>query len=108
MWSIRANMRRMSLSHWFEALVGPYLAAGLRARPAVHLDDVGREVVVAAQQRRAHAVGVDWHAALLEGRDLVDGEATGDDDAHALVAGGVERLADLLDQLRLHAAQVGP
>src|SRR3954463_9588777 len=107
MWSIRANMRRGSLSHWFEALVGPDLAAGLRARPAVHLDDVGREVVVAAQQRRAHAVGVDRDAAGLEVADLVDREAARGDDAHALVTGGVERLADPLDQLRLHAAQVG-
>src|SRR5437764_15321113 len=98
MWSIRATMRRGSLSDGLEALVRPDPAPGLRARAPVDLDHVGGEVVVAAQQRRAHAVGVDRHAALLEGGDLVDGEAARDDDAHALVARRVERVADLLDE----------
>ena len=39
------------------------------------------EVVRAADQRRADAVGVDRHAVALELADLLDGEAAGDDDA---------------------------
>ena len=49
--------------------------------PAVDHHDVGREVVGAAQQRRADAVGVDGHAGLLEGADARRVEAAGDDDA---------------------------
>ena len=51
-----------------EPRVGPLPAPDLRAGPAVDHDDVGREVVGAADQRRADAVGVDRHAVGLEAR----------------------------------------
>src|SRR5918997_2787145 len=50
-----------------EAVVGPQLAPHLAARAPVDHHDVGGEVVGAAQQARADAVGVDRHAGLLEG-----------------------------------------
>ena len=71
--------------------VRPTFAHGLPSS----MHDVGREVVVAAQQRRADAVGVDRHAEALEVADLLGREAARADDLHALVAGGVERLAHL-------------
>src|SRR4051794_34464150 len=103
---MRANMRRRTLGDAFQAGVGPDLGADLRARLPIDLDDVGGEVVLAAQQRRAHAVRVDRHALGLEAPDLVSREAAGDDDVDVAVAGVVERGADLLDERRLHAAQV--
>src|SRR3954453_4367618 len=106
MWSMRSNMRRGRLGGGFQARVRPDPAADLGARAAVDLDDVGGEVVLPTQQRGAHAVGVDRHAARLEVADLVRGEAARHDDVHALVTGGVERLAHLLDELGLHPAQV--
>src|ERR671937_1933780 len=82
------------------------LEPGVRAEPAPRLrggaavreDDVCGEVVRAANQRRAHAVGVDRHAALLELTDLLGGEPAGDDDLHPLEAVTVERLAHARDQ----------
>ena len=51
-------------------------------RPST-IDDVGGEVVRAADQRRPDAVGVDRHAGRLEGADPLGVEAAGDDDPHA-------------------------
>ena len=69
-----------------EARVRAVLAPDLRARPAVDHHDVGGEVVGAADQRRADAVGVDGHARRLEGADALGVEAARDDDPHVLVA----------------------
>src|SRR2546429_3884391 len=60
--------------------------------------DVGGEVVRAADQRGADAVGVDGNASLLELADLLDGEAPGDDDLDPLESVAVESLADLADE----------
>jgi hypothetical protein len=72
-----------------EAARVPLAAADLGdgARPA---DDVGGEVVVPAQERRADPVGVDGRPDALELADAVGGEAARDDDLHPLVAGRVE------------------
>ena len=63
------------LGDGLQAGVRPERAADLRHRPPVHLDDVGREVVGAADERRAHAVRVDGDALGLERPDAVDREA---------------------------------
>src|SRR6266404_3332448 len=47
--------------------------AELPGRPSIREDDVGSEVVRAANEGRADAVGVDRHAAGLELADLLDG-----------------------------------
>ena len=72
----------------------------LRTGSAVDEHDVGGEVVVAPDQRRADAVGVDRHARGLELADPLGVEAAAGDDPHVGEAGGVERRADLLDQAR--------
>src|SRR6185295_9723988 len=77
-WSACASFR---LSNGFQARVGAILAPDLRARPAVVHHHVGGEVVGAADQRGADAVGVDGHAVLLELADALGVEAAGDDDA---------------------------
>ena len=66
--------------------------------PPLDANDVGREVVLAAEQRRADPVRVNRAVQRLEPADLLRVEAAGDDDAHALVAGGVERLAHALHE----------
>ena len=65
------------------------------ARPQ---DDVGGEVVVAADERRADAVGVDRDVLRLELADALDVEAAEDDDLHALEAVLVESVAHLADR----------
>ena len=92
--------------HPLEARVRQQLAAPLAGRPAVGHHHVGREVVLAADQGGAHAVRVHRHAGVLEGADLRRVEAAGDDDAHVAEAGAVERVADVPDELRVHAARV--
>ena len=78
-----ASCRSVSyLDRRLEARVRAVLAPDLRARPAVDHHDVGGEVVGAADQRRADAVGVDGHAGRLERADALGGEAAGDDDLH--------------------------
>ena len=62
----------------------------------------------AAHERGADAVGVDRDARGLEARGSSRREAAGDDDPHVLVAGVVERRADLRDQPGLTPAAVGP
>src|SRR5437899_5314410 len=79
--------------HGREALIRPQLATDLRARTAIHLDHVSSEVVLAAQQRGAHAVGIHRHAGGLEAGDALVIEAARDDDLHVRKAGGVELLA---------------
>ena len=81
-------------------------AADLRRREAVREDDVGGEVVVAADERRADAVGVDRDVLRLELADPVDVEAARDDDLHALEAVLVERVAHLPDEALVDAARV--
>src|SRR5205085_12328881 len=105
MWSMRSNTESRRLLDRFETRIWPVAAADLRARPAVDHHDVGREVVLAAQERRADAVGVDRYPQPLELADLVRREATRGDDPHALVARGVERVAHLLDERRVHAGR---
>src|SRR6266536_3748446 len=79
--------------------------ADLCARPALAQDHVGRVVAVALEQGRAHRVGVDRHAGRLEGGDPLCGEAAGDDHADVPEPLGVQRVADLPDQSRVHAGR---
>src|SRR6185312_2669009 len=89
-----------------EPRVFAVVPAHLRRRTAVGHHDVGREVVLAADQRRTDAVGVDRHSPLLEGPDPLGREAAGDDDLDVLEAVAVERLAYLAHELLVHAARV--
>src|SRR5688500_2492058 len=82
-----------ALSHELEARVRAVAAADLCGRAPVGHDDVRGEVVLAADQRRADAVGVDGDALPFECLDLVDGEAAGGDYADPLEAVVVERVA---------------
>src|SRR5262249_58512495 len=86
-----------------EAFVRTEPAADLCSRPTVREHDVAREVVLAADQRRADAVGVHRHARLLKRADPVDREAAGGDDPDPLEAVAVERLSYLA-----HEALVDP
>ena len=83
-----------------QARVRAVLAPDLPARAAVDHHDVGREVVRAADQRGADAVGVDRHAVGLERADALGGEAAGDDDLDVAVAVRVELGADELARAR--------
>ena len=69
-------------------------------------DEVGGEVVLAPDQRRADAVRVDRNAAALELLDLRDRESTRRDDPHLLVPGAVERGAHLADEALVDASRV--
>src|SRR5262245_58487842 len=71
------------LGHDFEPFARPLPAPDLRERLSLDPDDVRREVVRAADERRTDAVDVRRHAGLLERADLVDGEAARRDDPHA-------------------------
>src|SRR4051794_6054577 len=88
----------MASGNRLEAWVGGGLAADLRVRLAVDEDDVGGEVVRPADQRRADAVRVDRHALRLELADALRVESSRGDDLDLLVAGVVERPADLADE----------
>src|SRR6185369_7183473 len=90
--------RRTRLLDPLEPRVRAVAAADLRGGLAVGQDDVAGEVVRAADQRRADAVGVNRDALLLERADLVDVEAAGDDDPDLPEALAVERLAHLPDE----------
>src|SRR5215211_3334972 len=79
----------------FQPLVRPVAAPDLRARATVRQHDVGREVVRAADERRADPVGVHRDAARLELADPSGVEAAGHDDLHALETVAVERVAHL-------------
>src|SRR3954451_9419043 len=103
--SLASAISIRSLGDRLQPRIGPQLAADLGGWHALEADDVGGEVEGAAQQRRADAVGVDRSAGLLEALDLLGGEAAGDDDLHLLVAGGVQRLADLAHELDADPAQ---
>jgi len=74
----------------------------LAGRLPVRHDDVGGEVVGAADERGADAVGVHRDAPLLEVTDLLHGEAAGDDDPHVTEACGVERVAHPPDEPLVH------
>src|SRR5205807_7435574 len=96
-----------------ESRVRPETAAGLGRRAAVREDDVGGEVVRAADQRRADAVGINGNAPLLELADLLRGEAAGDDDLDPLEAVSIERVAHVPHQAfadagRLEVAELVP
>src|SRR5438105_6895926 len=71
--------------HRLEPRVLAVAAPDLRRRLPVGDHDVAGEVVGAADERRADAIGVDRHALVLELADLRLGEATAGDDAHAVV-----------------------
>src|SRR5262249_60701389 len=84
-----------------------------RGGTAVLEPAVGGEMVRAADQRGADAVGVDGDAALLELADLLDREPARDDDLDPLEAVAVERVADLphqalVDPRRLEVAELIP
>src|SRR5207253_7983057 len=74
------------LGDTLEPGVRPIVPAHLRRRTAVGHDGVSREVVLAANQRGAHAVRVDGHLVPLELLDLVDREPARGDDLHVLEA----------------------
>src|SRR5712692_3666188 len=78
----------------------------LRRRHPVRDHDVAREIVRAANERRADAVGVDRDALVLEFADLRLAEAAGRDDPHVRVARGVERVAHLPDEALVHAGRL--
>ena len=90
-----------------EARVRAVLAPDLRARPPVDQHDVGGEVVGAADQRRADAVGVDGDVRRLEGADALRVEAAGDDDLDVVEAVAVELVADEVDELGVDAVRGG-
>ena len=77
----------------------------LRRREAVRENDVGGEVVVAPEQRRADAVGVDRDVVRLELADALDVEAAGDDDLDALEAVLVESVPHLADEALVDATR---
>src|SRR5258706_5957635 len=104
MWSMRSNTPGRLLDP-FEAGIWPVGASDFRDRLAVDQDDVGGEVVLPTQERRADAVGVDRHLASLELADPLRGEAARDDDLDALVTRVVKRLAYLANQHVVHAGR---
>src|SRR5260221_12951977 len=94
-------------------LAGAVAPADLCRRAAVGEHDVPREVVLAADQRRADTIGIDRHALLLEGTDPIDREAAGGDDLHPLEPVAVQRVAHLaheplVDPARVEVAQLVP
>ena len=78
----------------------PTLATG---RPSTRTTSAVKSLC-AAQQRGAHAVGVDRRAGRLEALDLRGVEAARDDDPDGAVAGLVERRADAPGEQRRDAA----
>src|SRR5215218_2689628 len=89
-----------------EPRVRPEPAADLGGNPSVGHDHVGREVVLATNERRTDAVRVYRHAALLERTDALRGEATRGNDPHLLEAVMVERLTHLANEPLVDAARV--
>src|SRR5206468_3403626 len=92
--------------HALESRVRPLPAPDLRDSPPLDPDDVRREVVRAPEERRADAVDVDRYTGLLEGADLVHGEAARGDDAHVLEAVVVESRAHVPHQAFVDAARI--
>src|SRR5919109_104241 len=93
------------LKHELEARVGPVRPADLGRGQSVGEDDVGGEVVLAANERRADAVRVDGHLAMLEGTDLLRVEAARGDDLDPFEAVFVQSLANLPDEPLIHAGR---
>src|SRR3954464_3713737 len=93
-----ASPRPAPLVDELQTRVGVLLPARLGQRAAVDAHHVGGEVVLPAQQRGTHAVGVDRGGLGLEARDLLVVEAARDDDPHPLVARGVQRIAHAAGQ----------
>src|SRR5437764_8164407 len=89
-----------------QARIRPIAAPRLRRGPAVGEDDIGREIVGAADQRRADPVGVDTNAAGLELANLLDGEPARHDDLDVLEPVVVERVADLAHQALVDAGRL--
>src|SRR6266508_4328408 len=96
----------IELKHQLHPRVGPVPAADLRGRKAVRQDDVRGEVVLAANQRRADAVGVDGDTPGLELADALGVEPSGNDDLDPLEARFVEPVAHLAPEPLVHAAGV--
>src|SRR5205823_12149487 len=97
---------RLALLDELDARVGAEAPAHLGGGASVRHDDVGREVVLAADQGRTDAVGVDRNAAALELTDPLRVEATGSDDLHLLEPVPVERLPHLPDEPLVDAARL--
>src|SRR5215218_3095231 len=97
----RPRRRRPSMSRSGDALearVRPRPPPDLRRGLPIGDDDVGREVVRAADQRRADAVRVDRDVIGFELGDLLRREPAGRDDPYLLEPVAVERLAHVRDE----------
>jgi hypothetical protein len=96
----------IELKHELHSGVGPVPAADLRGGEAIRQDDVRGEVVLAPDQRRADAVGIDWDTSGLELADALDVESSRSDDLDPLETRLVERIAHLVHEPIVHAAGV--
>src|SRR5919197_1073117 len=94
------------LKHELQARVRPEGAADLRRGEPVRENDVGCEVVFAADERGADAVGIDGNAAPLERTDLLGVEAPRDHDLDPLEAVFVQSLANLPDEALVDARRL--
>src|SRR5204862_6959264 len=92
-----------SLLHILPSGVRSLTSSGLGAFSSVHDHDVSREIVLSSEQGRTGPVGVDGNVPGLETADALGVETARHDDLHPLVPGGVERLANTLDQHLVHA-----
>src|SRR4029453_10436975 len=97
-WATRARRLCDASLDELEPWVRPKTAPRFRRGAAVGQHHVGREVVRAADQRRADAVGGDGNAPFPELADLLDGDPAGDDDLDPLESVAVERIPDLADE----------
>src|SRR5438270_5668408 len=83
-------MPAIGLLHSLKSGILPQFTPRLRLRLAVDEDDVGGEIPSAVEQSGAHAIRVDRHAIILEGRNPRLVEAAGYDDLHIAKSFGVE------------------
>src|SRR4051794_40521676 len=104
---------REKLKHSLQPATFAEAATDLGRGEPVGEHDVAGEVVLAADERRADAVGVDGDAPLLEGADLLRVETARGDDLDALEAVLVKSVAHLphealVDARRLEVAHLLP
>src|SRR6058998_1727382 len=93
----RRGQCKSGLRHPFQPRIRPVRSAHLGARLALKHHDIGREIEATLEQARTHAVRVYRHVLLLELPDLLNGEATRDDDLHLLEALSVQSATDVPD-----------